>query len=102
MVYSEYVYKVLQTETYKKWFRKLRDDVAKRNITLRIERMKNGNFGDSKTIGEGVFELRIDVGKGYRVYFKNNGKEIIILLVGGSKSSQDVDIKTAKKMAKEY
>lgn len=102
MVYTEYVYKVLQTETYKKWFRKLRDDVAKRNITLRIERMKNGNFGDSKTIGEGVFELRIDVGKGYRVYFKNNGKEIIILLVGGSKSSQDVDIKTAKKMAKEY
>lgn len=102
MVYSEYVYKVLQTETYKKWFRKLRDDVAKRNITLRIERMKNGNFGDSKTVGEGVFELRIDVGKGYRVYFKNNGKEIIILLVGGSKSSQDVDIKTAKKMAKEY
>lgn len=102
MVYSEYVYKVLQTETYKKWFRKLRDDVAKRNITLRIERMKNGNFGDSKTVGEGVFELRVDVGKGYRVYFKNNGKEIIILLVGGSKSSQDVDIKTAKKMAKEY
>lgn len=96
------MYKVLQTETYKKWFRKLRDDVAKRNITLRIERMKNGNFGDSKTVGEGVFELRIDVGKGYRVYFKNNGKEIIILLVGGSKSSQDVDIKTAKKMAKEY
>lgn len=69
---------------------------------MRIERMKNGNFGDSKTLGEGVFELRVDVGKGYRVYFKNNGKEIVILLVGGDKSSQDKDIKTAKKMAKEY
>ena len=69
---------------------------------MRIERMKSGNFGDSKTLGEGVFELRVDVGKGYRVYFKNNGKEIVILLVGGDKSSQDKDIKTAKKMAKEY
>ena len=69
---------------------------------MRIERMKNGNFGDSKMLGEGVFELRVDVGKGYRVYFKNNGKEVVILLVGGDKSSQDKDIKTAKKMAKEY
>jgi putative addiction module killer protein len=64
--------------------------------------MKNGNFGDSKTVGGGVFELRIDVGKGYRVYFKNNGKEIIILLVGGDKSTQEADIKTAKKMAEDF
>lgn len=96
------VYKVLQTETYKKWFKKLRDNVAKQSITWRIERMKNGNFGDSKTVGGGVFELRIDVGKGYRVYFKNNGKEIIILLVGGDKSTQEADIKTAKKMAEDF
>lgn len=96
------MYKVLQTETYKKWFKKLRDNVAKQSITWRIERMKNGNFGDSKTVGGGVFELRIDVGKGYRVYFKNNGKEIIILLVGGDKSTQEADIKTAKKMAEDF
>lgn len=64
--------------------------------------MKNGNFGDSKTVGGGVFELRIDVGKGYRVYFKNNGKEIIILLVGGDKSTQEADIKAAKKMAEDF
>ena len=63
--------------------------------------MKNGNFGNSKTVGDGVFELKIDIGKGYRVYFTNNGKEIVILLVGGDKSTQDEDIKTAKKMAKE-
>ena len=95
------MYKVLQTETYKKWFKKLRDNLAKQNITMRIERLKLGNFGDSKTVGDGVFELRIDVGKGYRVYFKNTGNEIVILLVGGDKSTQDEDIKTAKKMAKE-
>lgn len=96
------MYNVLQTETYKKWFKKLRDNVAKQSIILRIERMKNGNFGDSKTVGDGVFELRIDVGKGYRIYFTNRNNKIVILLVGGDKSTQNEDIKTAKKMAKEY
>ena len=96
------MYKILQTETYKKWFKKLKDQTAKFAIGQRLERMKVGNFGDSKTVGEGVFELRIDVGQGYRVYFTNDGKEIIILLVGGNKTSQDSDIKTAKKMAKEF
>lgn len=95
------MYKVLQTETYKKWFKKLRDAMAKFAIGQRIERMKNGNFGDSKSVGDGVFELRVDVGKGYRVYFKNDGKEVVILLVGGDKSTQDSDIKLAKKIAKE-
>ena len=61
----------------------------------------NGNFGDSKSMGDGGCELRIHVGKGYRVYFTNDGKEIVILLVGGDKSSQDSDIRTAKKMAQE-
>ena len=99
MLYSIIVYKVLQTETYKKWFKKLRDERAKFAIGQRIARMTVGNFGDSKTVGGGVFELRIDVGKGYRVYFTNNGKRIVILLVGGDKSTQDADIKSAKKMA---
>ena len=85
------MYKILQTETYKKWFKKLKDQTAKFAIGQRLERMKVGNFGDSKTVGEG-----------YRVYFTNDGKEIIILLVGGNKTSQDSDIKTAKKMAKEF
>ena len=99
VVYIIIMHKVLQTETYKKWFKKLRDEKAKFAIGQRIGRMKDGNFGDSKTVGGGVFELRIDVGKGYRVYFTNNGKRIVILLVGGDKSTQDADIKTAKKMA---
>ena len=101
MLYNNYVYKILQTEKYKKWFKKLRDTTAKFAIGQRIDRMKVGNFGDSKTVGEGVFELRMDVGKGYRIYFVNNGKEVVILLVGGDKSTQEDDIKTAKRMAKE-
>lgn len=96
------MYRVLQTETYKKWLEKLRDNVAKQNILWRIERMRNGNFGDSKSVGDGVFELRINVGKGYRVYFTNDGKEIVILLIGGDKSTQENDIKKAKKMAKDF
>ncbi|MDE6068518.1 MAG: type II toxin-antitoxin system RelE/ParE family toxin [Treponemataceae bacterium] len=96
------VYKVLQTEAYRKWFKRLKDIKAKFAIGQRLERIMRGNFGDSKSVGDGVFELRVSVGKGYRIYFKNNGKEIVILLVGGDKSTQDSDIKIAKKMAKEY
>ncbi len=63
--------------------------------------MKEGNFGDSKSVGSGVFELRVDVGKGYRVYFTNKNNRVVILLVDGDKSTQEEDIKTAKKMAEE-
>lgn len=93
---------VLQTERFAKWFRKLKDNSAKVAIARRIERLEQGNFGDSKFVGDKVFELRIDVGKGYRVYFMGRSSEIIILLVGGDKKTQSDDIKTAKKLAKEY
>lgn len=102
MLYNICMYKIFQTEKYKKWFKKLRDNFAKQNITWRIERMRNGNFGNSKSVGDGIFELKIDVGKGYRVYFMNKGEKIIILLVGGDKSTQDADIKAAKELAKEF
>ena len=94
-------YEVRQTKVFSKWFKKLRDTVAKVAIAKRIVRLKDGNFGDSKSVGGGVYELRIDVGKGYRVYFTNKNNKIVILLVGGDKSTQDEDIKTAKKMAEE-
>ena len=81
IVYIIGMYQIFKTENYLKWFKKLRDNTAKYAIILRIERLKNGNFGDSKSVGEKVFELRIDTGKGYRVYFTNKDKEIIILLV---------------------
>ncbi len=92
---------VRQTKQFAKWFAKLKDNIAKLSIARRIVRLENGNFGDSKSVGDGVFELRIDVGKGYRVYFTNKENTIVILLVGGDKSSQESDIKTAKEMAKE-
>lgn len=94
-------YEVRQTEEFSKWLKKLKDAVAKVAIARRIDRMKEGNFGDSKSVGSEVFELRIDVGKGYRVYFTNKNNKIVILLVGGDKSTQDEDIKIAKKMVKE-
>ena len=94
-------YEVRQTEEFSKWLKKLKDAVAKVSIARRIVRMEDGNFGDSKSVGGGVFELRVDVGKGYRVYFTNKDNRIVFLLVGGDKSTQDEDIKTAKKMAAE-
>lgn len=101
IVYIIGMYQIFKTENYLKWFKKLRDNTAKYAIILRIERLKNGNLGDSKSVGEKVFELRIDTGKGYRVYFTNKDKEIIILLVGGNKSTQETDIQKAKELAKE-
>ena len=94
-------YEVRQTEEFSKWLKKLKDAVAKVSIARRIDRMEDDNFGDSKSVGGGVFELRINVGKGYRVYFTNKDNRIVFLLVGGDKSTQDTDIKTAKKMAAE-
>lgn len=93
---------IFQTEKFVKCLIKFRDYLAKIDKYCRIERFEQGNFGDSKSVGEKVFELRIDVGKGYRVYFMDCSSEIIILLVGGDKKTQDDDIKTARKLAKEY
>ena len=94
-------YEVRQTKEFSKWLKKLKDALAKVAIVRRLDRMKEGNFGDSKSVGSGVFELRVDVGKGYRVYFTNQNNRVVILLVGGDKSTQEEDIKTAKKMAEE-
>lgn len=94
-------YEVRQTKEFSKWLKKLKDVVAKVAIVRRLDRMKEGNFGDSKSVGNGVFELRVDVGKGYRVYFTNKNNRVVILLVGGDKSTQKEDIKTAKKMVGE-
>ena len=94
-------YEVRQTKEFSKWLKKLKDALAKVAIVRRLDRMKEGNFGDSKSVGGEVFELRIDVGKGYRVYFTNKNNRVVILFVGGDKSTQEEDIKTAKKMAEE-
>ena len=92
---------IRQSDTFKDWFSDLRDQNAKRRIAQRLVRVQSGLFGDVKPIGEGVSELRIDYGPGYRIYFAHRGAELIILLCGGDKGTQDRDIRTAKAMAKE-
>ena len=84
------------------WLKTLKDRKARAIIRTRINRVRLGNLGDCKPLGEGISELRIKFGAGYRVYFGQEGKTIIILLSGGDKSSQDKDIKEAKKYWKDY
>ncbi|WP_150292914.1 MULTISPECIES: type II toxin-antitoxin system RelE/ParE family toxin [Pseudomonas] len=94
-------YTIQQTQAFTNWRSSIRDLRAKIAIGRRIERASMGNLGDVKTLGEGISEMRIDVGVGYRVYFTLRGRKIVILLAGGDKSSQDADIRRAKKLAKE-
>lgn len=84
------------------WMRNLRDKRASAKILIRLDRIMVGNLGDTKSVGEGVSELRINEGKGYRVYYGREEKEIVILLCGGDKSSQQRDIKLAKKYWRKY
>jgi putative addiction module killer protein len=91
---------IRQTEVYSDWFNSLRDRQARARIDVRIRRLSLGNPGDVKPVGEGVSELRIDYGPGYRVYFVQHGQTLVILLAGGDKSTQDKDIKTARELAR--
>ena len=91
--------KICESSIYEKWIKNLRDERARYRINARIERLKQGNPGDVKPAGEAVSEMRIDYGPGYRVYYKDTGKEIVILLCGGDKTTQDEDIKQAKEIA---
>jgi putative addiction module killer protein len=92
---------ILQTEEYVKWFAKLKDRTAKARIDIRIRRISLGNFGDVESVGSGVSELRVPYGPGYRVYFTQQGERLIILLIGGDKSTQTKDIERAKQIAQE-
>jgi putative addiction module killer protein len=92
---------VRQTTTFRDWHRNLRDRRAAARIASRIERLAGDYLGDVKSVGEGVSEMRIDYGPGYRVYFTRRAQTIYVLLCGGDKSTQVRDIKTAKRLAKE-
>ena len=92
---------IKETEEFADWLMALRDRVAKAKILVRIQRLVNGNAGDVKPVGEGISKLRVSYGPGYRVYYVQRGGELIILLCGGDKDSQDKDIAKAKKLARE-
>lgn len=89
------------TDTFDAWFDGLRDRQARVRVQMRIDRAEAGNYGDHKAVGEGVMEMRINTGPGYRVYFIERGLEIVILLAGGDKSNQSADIQKAQALARE-
>ncbi len=91
---------IYTTEVFDVWFEALRDREAVRRIQVRIDRAEDGHFGDCKPVGEGVSEMRVHYGPGYRLYFMQRGSEVVILLAGGDKSSQNRDVKTAIGMAR--
>ena len=91
---------VRKTEVYAKWLDGLRDVQGRARVLARVERLAAGNPGDAEPVGEGVSELRINYGPGYRVYYKQQGRELVILLAGGDKSSQSRDIKAALRLAR--
>lgn len=92
---------VRQTQTYAEWFKGLRDRTAQTRIDIRVRRLSLGNPGDVKPVGDGISELRVDHGPGYRVYFMQKADVLVVLLAGGDKSSQDKDIRNAKLLARE-
>ena len=90
---------VRKTEVFANWLDALKDIRARARILVRIERLAAGNPGDVKPVGEGVSELRINYGPGYRVYYKKHGRQVVILLAGGDKRTQSKDMKTALRLA---
>lgn len=96
------IFTIRQTEAYAGWFAGLRDHRAKDRIDARIRRLSLGNAGDTKPVGGGISELRIDYGPGYRVYFTQRGAQIILLLTGGDKSRQRADIVRAQQLAADW
>ena len=93
-------YIIKKTDRFDRWLQKLKDVKAKITIARRVDRLYDGYFGDFKSVGNGLLELRVAIGPGYRVYFTKREENIIIILIGGDKSTQQRDIKLAKKIIK--
>jgi putative addiction module killer protein len=96
------MYAIKQTSEFSEWLGSLRDKRGASRIVMRLERAAAGNLGDTKPVGEGVSEMRVDHGPGYRVYFIRRGDTVVVLLCGGDKSSQQRDIADAKRLAREW
>lgn len=103
---SSYRVRLLETDDgdmpFEQWYFSLKDKITKVRIRRRLDRLELGNLGDTESVGEGIYELRLHFGAGYRVYFAKAEKVIIVLLGGGDKSTQQKDIKKAKKLWKKY
>ncbi|UUM20937.1 type II toxin-antitoxin system RelE/ParE family toxin [Mycoavidus sp. SF9855] len=93
---------IIQSTTFSAWLSDLKDRQARARIQVRLDRIRNGNFGDVKPIGNGLSEARIHYGNGYRLYFLQHKKELVVLLCGGDKSTQSRDIEQAKRIAQEW
>ena len=103
MVYNQTTVSIRRTDEFANWLKRLKDAQAKACINLRIRRViLTGNLGDYKPVGDGVYEFRVDIGPGYRVYFAWRGNNVVLLLIGGDKSSQSRDIKKAKQINRLY
>jgi putative addiction module killer protein len=100
--YSYHMTELIKSTTFDHWLRGLRDIRAQARIQARLDRLACGNPGDSKPVGEGVSEMRIDYGPGYRVYFLRRGRLVVVLLCGGDKSTQSKDIAQAKAIAAQW
>ena len=100
MDYNACMIEIRKTAVFDAWLANLRDRQARARIAIRIDRLALGNPGDVKPVGEGVSEMRIDYGPGYRIYFVTRGRELIVLLAGGDKRTQARDIKTALEIAR--
>ena len=96
------MFQVIFSADFRQWLKKLRDERALYKITARIQRFEDGNMGDIKSVGEGIYEARIDYGPGYRLYFIHRDHAIIVMLAGGDKSSQPRDINKAKALAQQW
>ncbi len=96
------MFELKQTETFRKWWTRLKDERARGLIFARLDRLAYGHVGDIKPVGDGISELRIHHGPGYRVYLQQRGSTLIVLLCGGDKSTQTKDIRTAKRLAEEW
>ena len=99
--YKGQAFELVETPVFSDWLSSLRDRRARARIVTRLARLADGNFGDHKSVKGGVFELCIDYGPGYRVYLFQRGKELVILLCGGDKRTQDADIAKAKRLKEE-
>jgi len=93
---------IKQTTTFSSWLSKLKDSRVRAAVASRVYRLEDGLYGDVSPVGSGISELRIHLGAGYRIYFKQRGDELIILLCGGDKKSQQKDIEKAKKLAESW